>query len=126
MKNKISFFKPRKERVFDSTLKLNTMNQIETENNIAPNQTIYINNLNEKVKLDGISILMQFFNIIWIIELKQSLYYLCSQYGEVLDVVAKKNIKMRGQAFIVFKDVNSATAALKALNGFNFFDKPMV
>lgn len=102
------------------------MNQIETENNIAPNQTIYINNLNEKVKLDGISILMQFFNIIWIIELKQSLYYLCSQYGEVLDVVAKKNIKMRGQAFIVFKDVNSATAALKALNGFNFFDKPMV
>lgn len=126
MKNKISFFKLRKERVFDSTLKLNTMNQIETENNIAPNQTIYINNLNEKVKLDGISILMQFFNIIWIIELKQSLYYLCSQYGEVLDVVAKKNIKMRGQAFIVFKDVNSATAALKALNGFNFFDKPMV
>ena len=60
------------------------------------------------------------------IELKQSLYYLCTQYGEVLDIVAKKNIKMRGQAFVIFKDVNAATAALKALNGFNFFDKTIV
>ena len=33
---------------------------------------------------------------------------------------------MRGQAFIIFKDINAATSALKGVQGFNFFDKPIV
>jgi len=33
---------------------------------------------------------------------------------------------MRGQAFIIFKEINSATSALLAMQGFPFFDKPMV
>lgn len=75
-----------------------------------PNHTIYINNLNEKIKKD---------------ELKKSLYAIFSQFGQILDIVALKNLKMRGQAFVIFKDINSATAALRSMQGFPFYDKPM-
>ena len=37
-----------------------------------------------------------------------------------------KTMKMRGQAFIVFKDINSATNALRSMQGFPFYEKPMV
>ncbi|XP_023214181.1 U1 small nuclear ribonucleoprotein A-like isoform X2 [Centruroides sculpturatus] len=32
---------------------------------------------------------------------------------------------MRGQAFVIFKDINSATNALRSMQGFPFYDKPM-
>jgi RNA recognition motif-containing protein len=75
-----------------------------------PNNTIYINNLNEKVKKE---------------ELKKSLYAIFSQFGEILDIVAMKTLKMRGQAFVVFRDIGSATNALRSMQGFPFYDKPM-
>jgi len=59
-------------------------------------------------------------------ELKRSLYYLFSQFGQILDIVAMKTIKMHGQAFIIFKDLASATAALRSLQGFPFYGMPMV
>ena len=59
-------------------------------------------------------------------ELKRSLYYLFSQFGQILDIVAMKTIKTRGQAFIIFKDLSSATAALRSLQNFPFYSKPMV
>ncbi|XP_037069175.1 U1 small nuclear ribonucleoprotein A-like isoform X2 [Pollicipes pollicipes] len=77
---------------------------------IRPNQTIYINNLNERVKKP---------------ELKHSLYCLFSQYGPILDIVALKTPKMRGQAFIAFKEIGNATNALRSMQGFPFYDKPM-
>lgn len=77
---------------------------------IRPNHTIYINNLNEKIKKD---------------ELKKSLYAIFSQFGQILDIVALKTLKMRGQAFVIFKDINSATNALRSMQGFPFYDKPM-
>jgi len=77
---------------------------------VAPNQTIYINHLNEKVKKDV---------------LKRSLYECFSQFGPVLDVVAMKTIKMRGQAFVVFKDVTAATNALRQMQGFPFFEREL-
>jgi RNA recognition motif-containing protein len=46
------------------------------------NQTLYVHNINEKVKKDV---------------LKKMLYMLFSQYGRVIQVVACKGIKMRGQ-----------------------------
>jgi U2 small nuclear ribonucleoprotein B'' len=58
--------------------------------------------------------------------LKRSLYSLFSAYGRILDIVALKTMKMRGQAFVVFKEIQSATSAMRGLNGFNFYDKPMV
>lgn len=59
-------------------------------------------------------------------DLRSSLYTLFSTYGTVLDVVAMKTSKMRGQAHIVFKDVQASTQALRALQGFDFFGKQMV
>lgn len=33
---------------------------------------------------------------------------------------------MRGQAFVVFMDLASSTAALRAMDGFIFYDNPLV
>jgi len=54
-----------------------------------PNATVYVQNLNERVKIP---------------DLKNSLFQLFSQSGEVHEVHAKRNIKLRGQAFIVARD----------------------
>ena len=64
---------------------------------------------------------------IWIhLELKKSLYAVFSQFGVILDIVALKTLKMRGQAFVVFKDISSATQAKNSMQGFPFYNKPMV
>lgn len=77
---------------------------------IRPNHTIYINNINDKVKKE---------------ELKRSLYALFSQFGQIVEIVAMKTMKMRGQAFVVFKELTAATNALRQLQGFPFYNKPM-
>lgn len=59
-------------------------------------------------------------------ELKRSLYALFSQFGQIIDIVAMKTMKMRGQAFVVFKELAAATNALRQLQGFPFYNKPMV
>jgi len=48
-----------------------------------------------------------------------------SQFGEIKNIVALKSLKMRGQAFVIFKEQNSATNALRSMQGFPFYDKPM-
>ncbi|KAM4594191.1 U2 small nuclear ribonucleoprotein B'' [Fundulus diaphanus] len=77
---------------------------------IRPNHTIYINNINDKVKKE---------------ELRRALYALFSQFGQIVDIVAMKTVKMRGQAFVVFKELTAATNALRQLQGFPFYNKPM-
>lgn len=77
---------------------------------IRPNHTIYINNVNDKIKKD---------------ELKRSLYALFSQFGQIIDIIAMKTMKMRGQAFVVFKELAASTNALRQLQGFPFYNKPM-
>lgn len=77
---------------------------------IPPNQTIYIKNLNEKVKKE---------------ELKRSLYCLFSQYGRIVDIVALKTAKLRGQAWVVFSEVTAASNAVRQMQNFPFYDKPM-
>ncbi|KAJ3150051.1 hypothetical protein HDU86_006775 [Geranomyces michiganensis] len=42
-----------------------------------------------------------------------------------MDVVALKTEKMRGQAFVVFRDITDATTAMRALQGFPFYSKTM-
>ncbi|EFA76350.1 U2 small nuclear ribonucleoprotein B [Heterostelium album PN500] len=74
------------------------------------NQTIYVNNLNEKPSKK---------------KLTEQLYSLFSPYGSILEIVAAKRQKMRGQAFIVFKDITSASNALREMNGFEFLGRPM-
>eukprot|EP00494_Astrolonche_serrata_P027363 UN27626 len=65
---------------------------------VKANNTLYVNNLYDKLSKN---------------ELKKNLYYYFCQYGNVLDIVALKTMKMRGQAFIVFEDMTDATKALK-------------
>lgn len=49
-----------------------------------------------------------------------------SQYGQIIDLVVSKAPKNRGQAFVVYKEVISATNALRSMQGYPFFNKPMV
>ncbi|KAI9596829.1 RNA-binding domain-containing protein [Syncephalis fuscata] len=77
----------------------------------TPNHTLYIKNLNERVKLSA---------------LKTSLETLFERYGALHEVHVKKYVRMRGQAFIVFKELDSATKALKEVQGFPLYNKPMV
>ena len=73
------------------------------------NATVYVQNLNEKVHL---------------VELKNSLFQLFSNIGvDVLEVHAKKNIKMRGQAFVVCASEDQAEVAIKQLRGHIFYGK---
>lgn len=78
---------------------------------IAPNPTLYINNLNDKVNKE---------------ELRAQLLALFISYGRVIDIVAKKGSKMKGQAFIAFADLAEATTAMRACEGTMFYDKPLV
>lgn len=75
-----------------------------------PNQTLYLRNLNDKIQKTL---------------LKETLYGLCIPYGRILDIIALKTMKMRGQAFIVFGDITSSTAAMRQLTGRTLFGKPI-
>jgi U2 small nuclear ribonucleoprotein B'' len=76
----------------------------------ATSSTVYINNLNEKVKLPI---------------LKTSLEALFSVYGQVLSITAHDSLRMRGQAFVAFEDNSLAAKAVKEVNGFPLYGKPM-
>ncbi|KAF2098423.1 RNA-binding domain-containing protein [Rhizodiscina lignyota] len=77
----------------------------------TPSQTLYISNLNEKLNKET---------------MKKALYMAFSHYGAVLDIVNLKTMKMRGQAHITFRDIETATSALRDMQGFNFYEKNMV
>lgn len=62
------------------------------------NFTLYVHNINEKIKIN---------------DLKRQLYDLFSQSGKILEVIANKGTKKRGQAFIVFSEVSQAENAMK-------------
>lgn len=78
---------------------------------LPPSKTLYIRNLNEKISIS---------------EMKETLMEIFSQYGEILQVVLKKNIRMRGQCFIVFSKEEEATAALEDCQEDELFDKNML
>lgn len=72
---------------------------------------LYIRNLNDQLQKS---------------DLKRMLYMLFASYGVILDIVALKTEKMRGQAHVVFRDIDSATQAMRALDGFSLCGKDMV
>ncbi|KAF2485783.1 hypothetical protein BDY17DRAFT_234838, partial [Neohortaea acidophila] len=61
--------------------------------------SLYIKNLPEKWQKE---------------DLRRQLYMLFSTYGPVLDVTTLKTSKMRGQAHVLFRDVQTATQAMRA------------
>lgn len=77
---------------------------------LPPNETIYIRNLNESVSITA---------------LKRDLFALFHKYGSK-EVIAHKNLRMRGQAFIVFDQVADAENAMRDLQGYPFAEKPML
>ncbi|KAG0303557.1 hypothetical protein BGZ98_006535 [Dissophora globulifera] len=83
----------------------------QTDNTPAASPSLYIKNLNEKIKLDV---------------LKKSLRTIFGQYGEVLEIVAHANIRMRGQAFVIFDNKDVAAKALSEVQSFPLYGKPMV
>jgi U2 small nuclear ribonucleoprotein B'' len=72
--------------------------------------SVYAKNLEERVKVHA---------------LKEALTEVFSEYGNIIDLVAKTNLKAKGQAFIVFDDPADAARAIEEVNGFELFDKPM-
>jgi len=77
---------------------------------LPPNQTLYVNNLNDKINVET---------------LKKSLREVFAAFGGIIDIIAMKSLKRRGQAWIIFKEVSAATNSLKSLQGFPFYNKPM-
>ncbi|CAI6341495.1 unnamed protein product [Periconia digitata] len=75
---------------------------------LPPNRTLYVRNIYTRIPKD---------------DTKRSLYMLFATYGVVLDVVALKTHQMRGQAHVVFRDMDAATQAMRALNDFEFFGR---
>ncbi|KAK3323553.1 hypothetical protein B0T22DRAFT_154559 [Podospora appendiculata] len=75
-----------------------------------PVATVYVRNLEERVKPEP---------------LKEALRAIFSEYGNIIDIVAKTNLKAKGQAFIVFEDPESAANAIEEVQGFELFEKPM-
>ncbi|KAL2039970.1 hypothetical protein N7G274_007373 [Stereocaulon virgatum] len=76
-----------------------------------PGPTVYVKNLEESIKPD---------------QLKEALTEIFSEYGTVIDLVAKTNLKAKGQAFVVFDDTEAAIRAIEEVQGFELFEKPMV
>ncbi|BFZ56612.1 hypothetical protein PYCC9005_003659 [Savitreella phatthalungensis] len=75
-----------------------------------PNQTLYLRNLPEKVRLPV---------------LKELLYHLCLETGVVIDVSARAGVRMRGQAFVVMADIPAAARTLRAIDGLMFMGQPI-
>lgn len=82
-----------------------------TQAGLPPSNTLYCSNLPDKLPKE---------------DLRRALYMLFTTYGPVLDVVALKTAKMRGQAHVLFRDREASAAAMRALQDFEFFGKPMV
>ncbi|KAJ6241610.1 u1 small nuclear ribonucleoprotein a [Anaeramoeba flamelloides] len=76
----------------------------------APNHTLYVRNIDESIKLN---------------ELKEEFTKLFSKHGNVLDIHARKAMKMRGQCFVIFETLDSAIQAKQELNSFVFHEKAL-
>ncbi|KAF2739079.1 U2 small nuclear ribonucleoprotein B [Polyplosphaeria fusca] len=59
--------------------------------------TIYINNLEEREKIEDMIVILK---------------ALFAKYGNIVDVIMKKSLKRKGQAFLVFESPQEARAAL--------------
>ena len=76
-----------------------------------PCETLYIKNLNEKIKID---------------ELKEALNKEFSQYGEIIEIRVRNTIRLKGQAFISFKTKEQSSKAKKNLNDKLFLNKKLI
>jgi len=103
-----------KTTINHSTIKKNNVQHTKIVNDcssIPANNTIYVNNINERLKRQ---------------ELIQSLKHVFGQFGKILDVVCYTRIlKAKGQAFIIFDQLESAQKAVREMQNFQFYNKPI-
>ncbi|KYK56709.1 small nuclear ribonucleoprotein [Drechmeria coniospora] len=72
--------------------------------------TVYVQNLEERVKITPIT---------------EALKVLFSEFGLVVDIIAKRNLRAKGQAFVVFANPDDAATAIEDAQSFELFGKPM-
>ena len=46
-------------------------------------------------------------------------------FGGIVDIIAMKSLRRRGQAWIIFEKGSASTKALESLQGFPLYNKPM-
>lgn len=73
-----------------------------------PHPTIYIQNLNEKIRPEYV---------------KQTLEEWLKPFGTIISIVAKKRLALRGQAWIQFDSTESAQKAIAFLQGRRMYGK---
>lgn len=102
-----------REAAMDQSIDADEEENDELSHALPPDasETIYIKNLNEKVKLPI---------------MRQSLEALFSTYAPVLSITMHGNLRMRGQAFVSFDSKVPAAKAVKEVVGFPLYGKPMV
>ncbi|KAJ4419004.1 hypothetical protein N0V82_005229 [Gnomoniopsis sp. IMI 355080] len=76
----------------------------------APITTVYVRNLEERVKPEP---------------LKDALRAVFSEFGNIIDIVAKTNLKAKGQAFVVYDNADAARQAVEEADGFDLFNQPI-
>ncbi|OLY80392.1 U1 small nuclear ribonucleoprotein [Smittium mucronatum] len=84
-----------------------------------PNKTIYINNLNEKTKIAGITFPPHFPS-------QKFTFFFSQTYGDILEIRANSSLYRKGQAFVTFSRLEDATKALKEAHGLILFGKPLM
>jgi hypothetical protein len=88
--------------------------QPATENPLPPNQTLFVTNLPTAHRFPTVRA-----------DVRRALYNFFGAYGAVLEVVAGKRPGLRGSAFVVFKEIRAAAEAMRQLQGFPFFERPL-
>lgn len=116
-----------------------------TEDGLPPNasETLYLHNLNEKVRIpgesDGVSApesarcvrapgckLAHEICQADAAVMKETLASLFKPYHALSPVIAHGNVRMRGQAFVSFRDKETAALAQRDVNEFPLYGKPIV
>lgn len=75
-----------------------------------PNATLYIANIDWKIKKAV---------------LRRALHTLFGRHGKILEIITLRKEGLRGQAWVIFDSISSATAALQAEQNFTFFGKDL-
>lgn len=89
------------------------MHQIPvTTQQIVPNHTVYIRNVNYKLPVNTVKI---------------ELYNQFARFGKILDiVVGEKRYALKGQAWIIFDQIEEAIKAVTQMNGKVVLNRPVV
>lgn len=83
-----------------------------TSDTNLPSQTLYVNNLNERVNAR--------------FTMRRALKNLFSRFGPVRKVTCRRVVELRGQAWVEMENLEDAAKAQKELNGLRIYGKSMV